>query len=189
VKVTQAEQVDAIGAAIGAPVRFEELDPAAARKQWLDDGFDEETADWVIELLADSVEGATGLVGRHVVAELVGRGQRVRALTRRQSAAGLPDGVEVVGGDLTDPSSLQPALIGVEKMYLFPVGRTAREVVAAAKLAGVRRVVVLSGALADTDDSDDGTWRSSGPSRNPAWSGRMCGPASSPRTGSTGHRP
>jgi uncharacterized protein YbjT (DUF2867 family) len=102
------------------------------------------------------VTGATGMVGRHVVAELRKAGQRVRALTRTPSTAGISDGVEVVGGDLTDPSTLGPALDGVDRMYLFPVGRTARDVVAAARRAGVRRVVVLSGALADTDHSDDG---------------------------------
>jgi uncharacterized protein YbjT (DUF2867 family) len=102
------------------------------------------------------VTGATGLVGRQVVADLVKAGRRVRALTRTPSAANLPDGVEVVGGDMTDPSSLRPSLTGVESLYLFPIGRTAREVVAAAKRSGVRHVVVLSGALADTDDSEDG---------------------------------
>jgi len=102
------------------------------------------------------VTGATGMVGRHVVAELVKSGHRVRALTRTPSAASRPDGVEVVGGDLTDPPSLEPSLNGVERMYLFSVGRTARAVVAAAKRAGVRRIVVLSGALADTDDSEEG---------------------------------
>lgn len=102
------------------------------------------------------VSGATGMVGRHVVAELVRTGQRVRALTRTPSAASFPDGVEVVGGDLTDPSSLEASLDGVDRMYLLPVGRAARDVVAAAKRAGVSRIVVLSGALADTDDSEDG---------------------------------
>ena len=102
------------------------------------------------------VTGATGMVGRHVIAELVKAGHRVRALTRRPWAASLPDGVEVVGGDLTDPRSLEPSLNGVERMYLFSGGRTARDVVAAAKRAGVRRIVVLSGALADTDDREGG---------------------------------
>jgi uncharacterized protein YbjT (DUF2867 family) len=102
------------------------------------------------------VTGATGMVGRHVVAELVKAGHRVRALTRTPSAASFPDEVEVVGGDLMDPPSLESSLNGVESLYLFPVGRTARDVVTAAKRAGVRRIVVLSGALADTDDSEDG---------------------------------
>jgi len=61
VKVSQVEQVAAIGAAIGVRVRFEELDPAEARALWLRDGFDEETAGWMIELLADAVDGTGAL--------------------------------------------------------------------------------------------------------------------------------
>ncbi|MGC4747038.1 NAD(P)H-binding protein [Micromonospora sp. DT201] len=61
VKVSQAEQVTTIGAAIGVQVRFEELDPAEARRQWLRDGFDEETVDWMIALLADAVDGTGAL--------------------------------------------------------------------------------------------------------------------------------
>jgi uncharacterized protein YbjT (DUF2867 family) len=44
------------------------------------------------------VTGATGNVGRHVVAQLVQAGQRVRALTRNPANANLPEGVEVVYG-------------------------------------------------------------------------------------------
>jgi uncharacterized protein YbjT (DUF2867 family) len=102
------------------------------------------------------VTGATGMVGRGVVAELLNARRRVRALTRTPAAANLPNGVEVVGGDLDEPASLEAAFEGVERMYLFPIGRTARNVVAAAKRAGVRRIVVLSGALADSDEREDG---------------------------------
>ncbi|WP_217247058.1 NAD(P)H-binding protein [Streptomyces sp. AC602_WCS936] len=90
------------------------------------------------------VTGATGAVGRHVVDGLVAAGAQVRALTRNPAAAGLPAGVEVFEGDLEQPRTLTPALEGVEKLYLFPVPATAREVVALAKEAGVRRIVVLS---------------------------------------------
>lgn len=92
------------------------------------------------------VTGATGFVGRNVVGQLLQAGVRVRALTRNPAAAGLPGGVEVVQGDLTRPETLAPALAGVERMYLFPVEETAREVVAMAKRAGVRRIVDLSAA-------------------------------------------
>lgn len=90
------------------------------------------------------VTGATGSVGRHVVARLMAAGVPVRALTRNPAAAGLPEGVDVREGDLTRPDTLRAALHGVERLYLFPVPETAREVVAAAKEAGVRRIVVLS---------------------------------------------
>ncbi|WP_049576899.1 NAD(P)H-binding protein [Streptomyces sp. SBT349] len=90
------------------------------------------------------VTGATGTVGRVVTGELIRAGVEVRAMTRAPAGATLPEGAEVVGGDLGDPASLRAALAGVERMYLFPVARTAREVVAAAGEAGVRRIVVLS---------------------------------------------
>ena len=51
-----------------------------------------------------AVTGATGYVGRFVLAALLARGDRVRALVRADRALlGLPDGVELVAGDLADP--------------------------------------------------------------------------------------
>lgn len=92
------------------------------------------------------VTGATGFVGRNVVARLLTEGVGVRALTRRPERAGLPAGAEVVRGDLTDPASVAPALAGVDALYLFPVEETSAEVVALARAAGVRRIVDLSAA-------------------------------------------
>jgi uncharacterized protein YbjT (DUF2867 family) len=92
------------------------------------------------------VTGTTGFVGRNVVDQLVQAGHQVRALTRNPAKANFPDGVEVVAGDLTQPAALTPALEGIERMYLFPVDETAREVLALAQQAGVRRIVDLSAA-------------------------------------------
>ncbi len=92
------------------------------------------------------VTGATGFVGRNVVTQLVDKGVTVRALTRNPAAAGLPAEVEVIRGDLTDPASLGPAFDGIDRMYLFPIEHTAREVITMAVQAGVRRVVDLSAA-------------------------------------------
>ncbi len=64
------------------------------------------------------VTGATGTVGRQVVAELVGAGAKVRALARNPEAAGLPAGVQVMGGDLSKPDTLQACLVGVEAVFL-----------------------------------------------------------------------
>ncbi|RCV48765.1 SDR family oxidoreductase [Marinitenerispora sediminis] len=101
------------------------------------------------------VTGATGNVGRLVVRGLLDSGEKVRALTRNPRAAGLPPEAEVVRGDLADPGSLPPVLEGIDRVYLFPVPETAREVVAAVKDAGVRRVVVLSsGAVTSGFDTD-----------------------------------
>jgi uncharacterized protein YbjT (DUF2867 family) len=54
------------------------------------------------------VTGAPGTVGRQVVAQLLDAGVEVRALARELEAARLPDGVEVIGGDLTEPATLPP---------------------------------------------------------------------------------
>lgn len=90
------------------------------------------------------VTGATGAVGRPVVDQLVEAGESVRAVTRTPATAGLPEQVEVFEGDMEQPESLRAAFAGVDRLYLFPVPDTAREVVALAKEAGVRRIVVLS---------------------------------------------
>jgi uncharacterized protein YbjT (DUF2867 family) len=92
------------------------------------------------------VTGATGHVGRIVVEELVAAGVRVRAMTRRPQEATFPEPVETVAGDLDDPGTLAPVLAGVDRLYLFPVAGTAREVATLARRAGVGHVVVLSSA-------------------------------------------
>lgn len=96
------------------------------------------------------VTGATGSVGRHVVGQLLGRGERVRALSRTPETAALPDNAEVVRGDLSRPETLEPALAGVDRLYLFPVPDTAEECVDLAVRAGVKRVVVLSSDAVNT---------------------------------------
>lgn len=93
------------------------------------------------------VAGATGNVGRHVVAELVASGQHVRALTRNPEQADLPGAVLVVG-DLNDAAALKPALDGVTGLHLFGSGAEgafSAEIVDLAVAAGVRRVTVLWG--------------------------------------------
>ncbi len=91
------------------------------------------------------VTGATGNVGRHVVARLLESGAGVRALTRDPEAARLPEGAEVVRGDLAAPESLGAALDGVDSVFLvwptLSADHAAPEVVEA--IAG-RRVVYLS---------------------------------------------
>jgi uncharacterized protein YbjT (DUF2867 family) len=61
------------------------------------------------------VAGGTGRLGRLVVNRLVGEGKSVRLLTRNPSAATDlgAKGVELVTGDVRDPSSLEPAMTGV----------------------------------------------------------------------------
>jgi uncharacterized protein YbjT (DUF2867 family) len=94
------------------------------------------------------VTGATGAVGRHLVATLAARGASVRALTRKPEDAGLPEGVEVVGGDLADASTLGPQVFeGVDRAFVFPA-QGVEAFLDAAIAAGVRRFTVLSSLAA-----------------------------------------
>lgn len=112
------------------------------------------------------VTGATGFVGRRVVALLAAAGKRVRALTRSESVAStLPEGVEGAVGDVLDGDSLRRAMEGVEAVvHLVAVIRERGAltfervnyegtvgVLAAAQEAGVRRMVCAStiGAASD----------------------------------------
>jgi uncharacterized protein YbjT (DUF2867 family) len=78
-KVSQAEQVTAIGAAVGVHVRFEEIDPAEARGRWLRDGLDEDTADWMIAVLADALDGPGALPPTDTYLRVTGRPPRTFA--------------------------------------------------------------------------------------------------------------
>ncbi|MBL1075581.1 NAD(P)H-binding protein [Nocardia sp. 2] len=100
------------------------------------------------------VVGATAHFGREAVTALHAAGRPVRALTRRPETAGMPSGVEVVKGDLTSEESLAEALSGVEAIYLvIRYGMTVAPLLAAARTAGVRRIVFLSsGAVVDGDE-------------------------------------
>jgi uncharacterized protein YbjT (DUF2867 family) len=91
------------------------------------------------------VTGATGRIGRRVVAQLLDAGVPVRALTRRPDAAGLPAAVEVVAGDLTVPESLDPGLQGVGAVFLLWTAPPATAPAVVERLAAhARRVVFLS---------------------------------------------
>jgi uncharacterized protein YbjT (DUF2867 family) len=88
------------------------------------------------------VTGATGRVGRLVVDDLLRAGVPVRALTRRPDQAALPAGVEIVGGDLTVPASLDAALEGVDTVFLVWTPAIAPAAAVVGRLAAQRRRVV-----------------------------------------------
>ena len=106
------------------------------------------------------VVGGTGFLGRKVVAALVARGKRVRALVRPGSNAsvlGSPE-VEVVRGDMLDRPSLDAAMQGTDAVVTSAAGYTRRRktdttetdlagnrnLADTAKAAGVRRFVFTS---------------------------------------------
>ena len=64
------------------------------------------------------VTGATGRVGREVVAQLRDAGVEIRALTRNPERAALPHEVAAVRGDLTAPDTLDNVLRDVDAVFL-----------------------------------------------------------------------
>jgi NADH dehydrogenase len=111
------------------------------------------------------ITGATGYIGRHLVTRLVSQGERPRCLVRdtTRAATNLPaDKVELVKGDTTSYNSLPDAVRGVDTIvhaafmtadrkqsssnhyHTTNVDGTAN-LVHAAELAGVKRIIELSG--------------------------------------------
>lgn len=103
--------------------------------------------------------GATGYVGGRLLPRLEAAGQRVRCLTRRPEAlrSRVHAATEVVPADVLDPASLAGAMAGGDIAYylVHSMGvaagfaaqdrAAARTFGAAARAAGVRRIVYLGG--------------------------------------------
>lgn len=103
--------------------------------------------------------GATGYIGGRLLHELEARGRAVRCLARHPGnlAGRVGAGTEVVAGDMLDPKSLERALEGVGSAYylVHSLGapgafeeedrRAARNFAAAARRAGVGRIIYLGG--------------------------------------------
>jgi uncharacterized protein YbjT (DUF2867 family) len=105
------------------------------------------------------VTGATGTVGRELVAELARRGAKVRALARNPAAAAFPATVETLAADLGNPDTLGPALAGAEQVFILATGAARLEhetsLVAAARRAGAARLVKLSALTVEDDAAGD----------------------------------
>ena len=106
------------------------------------------------------VTGATGYIGGRLAPRLLEGGLAIRAMARNPNkleSAGWRDRAEVVRGDLGDPDSLTTAFDGIDVVYYLvhsmgtspdfvaEEARSARNVVAAARRSGVKRLVYLSG--------------------------------------------
>jgi nucleoside-diphosphate-sugar epimerase len=110
------------------------------------------------------VIGGTGFLGREIVCQLLERGQKVRTLCRR--SGDVPEGAEVILGDIADPASLQKACQGIETVYhtaaipsislhwqpFYETNvRGAQNVLDACKAAGVRKLIYTSSASVTFD--------------------------------------
>ncbi len=101
------------------------------------------------------VIGATGPLGRQIVAEATRAGHRVRALARNPSTASF-DGAEVVRGDVMDRASLERAADGQDaaicslgsKLTLRPMtllSEGTKNLIDALTARGVRRLLCVTG--------------------------------------------
>jgi uncharacterized protein YbjT (DUF2867 family) len=91
------------------------------------------------------ITGASGNVGQQVVSQLLGTGVHVRALSRDPLSAAFPPGVEVVGGDLTQPETLDECLEGIDSVFLVWFASPDAVPAAIERIAKhARRVVFLS---------------------------------------------
>lgn len=103
--------------------------------------------------------GATGYVGGRLLNALHAKGYRVTCLVRRpkEFKMRVPEGVEVVGGDVLSPVSLAPALKDIDQAFylVHSMGSTtsyaqrdrvaARNFATEAARAGVKRILYLGG--------------------------------------------
>ncbi|MHB1035233.1 MAG: NAD(P)H-binding protein [Pirellulales bacterium] len=103
--------------------------------------------------------GGTGYIGGRLLPSLEKRGVRLRCLVRRPERLRprVASTTEVVAGDVLDPESLRPAFAGVDTAYylIHSMGtarnferddrQAAANFGAAARQAGVRRIIYLGG--------------------------------------------
>jgi len=103
------------------------------------------------------VTGATGVIGRSLVDQLLAAGAKVRALTRDPDRAALPGTVETVSAEPAG-RALEGLLEGAEALWLNPAaaqGGEALDLVRAAASSGVQRVALLSAAPITGTAADD----------------------------------
>jgi NADH dehydrogenase len=109
--------------------------------------------------------GGTGFVGGHVLKALKASGRPVRCLVRNPAKASVD--CEVVQGDTTDPASLRRAVEGTDtvvhlvairqgkkEQFERVMAQGTRDLLTAAKEAGVKRFVLMS-ALGTSEESKD----------------------------------
>ncbi|MEV4472263.1 NAD(P)H-binding protein [Nonomuraea sp. NPDC049504] len=92
------------------------------------------------------VTGGRGAVATHLVTLLRQADLPVRVASRNPGALQVPGGVTTVTCDLADPATFPAALSGVSQVFLYAEPAHIDRFIAAARLAGVEHVVLLSSA-------------------------------------------
>ncbi|MER5729842.1 NAD(P)H-binding protein [Streptomyces sp. NPDC002138] len=102
------------------------------------------------------VTGATGNIGRTLVALLAEAGEDVLAVSRRPRPEGLPAGVRHAQADIGDSASMRPALEGADALFLLlggelnGHGEDPNALIDVALGAGVKRLVLVSSQINST---------------------------------------
>jgi uncharacterized protein YbjT (DUF2867 family) len=93
------------------------------------------------------VVGATGTIGRHVVAEAVEQGYQTFALVRdRHRAGSLPAASKIVLGDLTEPATLRDVVEGIDAVVFTHGSHGGKQEAEAIDYAGVRNILTALGS-------------------------------------------
>ena len=93
------------------------------------------------------VTGANGFIGAHVVRAALDAGFQVRAMVRRDSDQRSLDGlpIEIVHGDLTNTSSVERALVGIDTLFnvaaRYDLSRRARRDAYRVNVDGTRQLM------------------------------------------------
>lgn len=96
-----------------------------------------------------AILGITGRAGSRIATELVRRGHTVTGIARNTAGTPAVEGIALVAADATQAGPLADAIAGhdaVVSSTRFDGGSDAATVLAAAKKAGVKRVLVVGGA-------------------------------------------
>ena len=103
------------------------------------------------------VIGSKGNVGRALVEELAGAGERVRAATRNPSQSDGAPGVEPIRFDYSDPSTFEPALEGCDRVFLIgppdPAPHRVMTPFVEAAVRDRRKLVLMTALGSDLDES------------------------------------
>jgi dihydroflavonol-4-reductase len=93
------------------------------------------------------VTGATGFIGRHLVAKLIARGDQLTCLVRNpdKAASLVQQGVTLVKGDVSDRATMREAMRGIDGAFhiaaLYKLGLEFKDQMAAVNVDGTRHTL------------------------------------------------